>query len=265
MSVKTLDTEVSDTPNVDPAEGGQVAEGDSGFSEETYEYLDIDSVAGRRVRVKVDGEEIDVPIEEALNGYSRTADYTRKTQEIARQRQELQVAAALQQRLTKDPEGTIKALAQHFGVSMAEARQIAAEPTSPQRAWWDEGEAGDPRDARIAAIEAELQERRRQEAQNQLERTVSNLRAKYADFDTAEVISTALELGTEDLEYVYKALAWDKLQKKQAEAAKLQQQKRQAAVVSGGESSAGKPAPSNDNIKSVRDAWLASLRELGVS
>jgi len=36
--------------------------------------------------VKVDGEEIEVPIDELLNGYSRTQDYTRKTQKLAEER-----------------------------------------------------------------------------------------------------------------------------------------------------------------------------------
>jgi hypothetical protein len=37
-------------------------------------------------RVKVGKDEIEVPLDELLKGYSRTADYTRKTQEIADQR-----------------------------------------------------------------------------------------------------------------------------------------------------------------------------------
>lgn len=37
-------------------------------------------------RVKVDKEEIDVPLDELLKGYSRTADYTKKTQELAESR-----------------------------------------------------------------------------------------------------------------------------------------------------------------------------------
>jgi hypothetical protein len=37
-------------------------------------------------RVKVGKDELDVPLDELLKGYSRTADYTRKTQEIAETR-----------------------------------------------------------------------------------------------------------------------------------------------------------------------------------
>ena len=41
-------------------------------------------------RVKVDGEEIEVPLGELLKGYQRQADYTRKTQRIAEERKKLQ-------------------------------------------------------------------------------------------------------------------------------------------------------------------------------
>ena len=46
-------------------------------------------------RVKVDGEEVEVPLDELLKGYSRTADYTRKTQAIAEARKQAEAEAAL--------------------------------------------------------------------------------------------------------------------------------------------------------------------------
>ena len=44
-------------------------------------------------RVKVDGEEIEVPEDEVLKGYSRTSDYTRKTQKLAEERKALEAEA----------------------------------------------------------------------------------------------------------------------------------------------------------------------------
>lgn len=49
-----------------------------------------DSSLPQTVTVKVDGEEVEVPLEEALAGYSRTQDYTRKTMALAEERQKLQ-------------------------------------------------------------------------------------------------------------------------------------------------------------------------------
>lgn len=42
----------------------------------------------RVFKVKVDGEEVEVPEDELLRGYSRTQDYTRKTQALAEQRKQ---------------------------------------------------------------------------------------------------------------------------------------------------------------------------------
>lgn len=40
----------------------------------------------QRFRVRVDNEEVEVSLDELLNGYSRTADYTRKTQKLSEER-----------------------------------------------------------------------------------------------------------------------------------------------------------------------------------
>jgi hypothetical protein len=63
-----------DLEDDDEEDAGEVDEGDD---EETY------------VVVKIDGEEHEVTLDEAIKGYQRTADYTRKTQELASQRKEL--------------------------------------------------------------------------------------------------------------------------------------------------------------------------------
>jgi hypothetical protein len=53
-----------------------------------------------KVKVKVDGQEIEATLDEVIKGYSRTADYTRKTQELAAQRktQEAEFAALRDER-----------------------------------------------------------------------------------------------------------------------------------------------------------------------
>ena len=55
-------------------------------SEETEETEDGEGQQPTTFRVKVNGEEIEVTQDELLRGYSRTQDYTRKTQELAEQR-----------------------------------------------------------------------------------------------------------------------------------------------------------------------------------
>lgn len=56
--------------------------------EEDYseEYEEPEEEPTPTYRVKVGKEEVDVPLDELLKGYSRTADYTKKTQEVAEAR-----------------------------------------------------------------------------------------------------------------------------------------------------------------------------------
>lgn len=68
--------EDTDDAETDEVEGGGEDEG----LNETY-------------RVKVDGEVVDVTLKEALAGYQRQADYTRKAQALAAEREELVAAA----------------------------------------------------------------------------------------------------------------------------------------------------------------------------
>lgn len=49
--------------------------------------------APQTFKVKVDGEEVEVPLDELLKGYSREQDYTRKTQAVAEQRKAAEAEA----------------------------------------------------------------------------------------------------------------------------------------------------------------------------
>lgn len=52
------------------------------------------------VTAKVDGEEVEIPLSEAVQGYQRQKDYTRKTQELSEQREEVgKIREAYAQRL----------------------------------------------------------------------------------------------------------------------------------------------------------------------
>lgn len=65
----------------------EVAEEQEIESEEQEEYEEEEEQEQTPTyRVKVGKDEVEVPLDELLKGYSRTADYTRKTQEVAEQR-----------------------------------------------------------------------------------------------------------------------------------------------------------------------------------
>ena len=76
---------------------------DGGVEEPPRQYVEIDDPDNRYVRVKVDGEDVEVPFSEVMKGYSREADYTRKAQAVAQQRQEAEYGISLQRALAGEP------------------------------------------------------------------------------------------------------------------------------------------------------------------
>lgn len=59
---------------------------ESDVSAEEAEYQEEEVEESPKYRVKANGEELEVTLDELLNGYSRTADYQKKTQSLAEQR-----------------------------------------------------------------------------------------------------------------------------------------------------------------------------------
>ena len=97
------------------SEGQAVAAGEiESLSEQEIELLPVDEYGDKYVAVQVNGEEVRVPLKEALSGYQRQADYTRKTQELSEQRRQVQFGGALQEALQNDPKGTLELLKQHL-------------------------------------------------------------------------------------------------------------------------------------------------------
>jgi len=72
--------------------------------EEVAEEEEFDVVAEEDLKytIKVDGEELEVGIEELKNGYQRQADYTRKSQALAEQRKETEAIQSERQRLEQE-------------------------------------------------------------------------------------------------------------------------------------------------------------------
>ena len=81
--------------------------------------------------VTVDGEQMDVSQTELINGYQRQADYTRKTQELATERERLAQGEAIVQALESDPESAVSALADAFGIRMGNQVSVSEEVSCP--------------------------------------------------------------------------------------------------------------------------------------
>jgi predicted metal-dependent hydrolase len=211
--------------------------------------------------VQVGGEEVRVPLKEALSGYQRQADYTRKTQELSEQRRQVQFGAALQEALQSNPKETLELLGKHYGIQQT---------ISPE-----EELLMDPVEKQYKQLEQRMQAFEQAKAMQELENTVSTLQSRYgSDFDADEVVSKALVIGSTDLEAVYKQMKFDSVYedaqavrqlraKKTQETEKVTQAKRGASVVSGGASSSSADVSAKP-ITSLRDAYEAAKRQHNV-
>ena len=72
-------------------EDREEAQFDTDASADDAEYEEEAVEESPKYRVKANGEELEVSLDELLNGYSRTADYQKKTQSLAEQRKAVEV------------------------------------------------------------------------------------------------------------------------------------------------------------------------------
>lgn len=85
VEAQTDDVEGTESETEEETEALQAEE--ESESEETEETEEQEEQP-KSYLVKVDGEEVEVTLDELQKGYSRTQDYTRKTQALAEQRKE---------------------------------------------------------------------------------------------------------------------------------------------------------------------------------
>jgi hypothetical protein len=223
------------------------------------DYFTWDEYADRPVKLNIAGEEIDVPLKEALAGYQRQADYTRKTQELSEQRKQVQFGSALQEALQNDPKSTLELLKQHYGL---EEQQSSEDELLL-----------DPVEKQYRQLESRMKAFEQQKALNDLEKTVESLSRKYGDaFDADEVIAKALATGNSNLEAVYKQTAFDRIfeqnvtanqvkAKKADDEKAIVQAKRDATVVSKGASAKSADVPSKP-VTTLRDAFEMAKRQI---
>ena len=245
------------TEVIDPIiEDGQVEElGEAGVIEEP-ELFDFTQYNDKVVKLQVDGEEVQVPLQEALAGYQRQADYTRKTQELSEQKKQVQYASALQEALQNDPAATLQLLQQQYGLNVQPEEEEWMDPAEKQFRSLEQ---------RIAAFESE-------KALDELQRTIDKLQSKYGeDFNPDEVVAKALATGSTDLEAIFKQVTFDKVYSKASESSKKLadeqarvQAKRSATIVSTGSSSKGGSTTTTTQPKTVFEAFEQAKKGLGL-
>lgn len=124
-------------------------------------------------KIEIDGIG-EVTLEELKNGYLRTSDYTKKTQDVANQRRENEEAIKLMQELKRNP-----TVAQEMSTKLPNMQQL------------------DPAQAKIMELENKVYDML-------LVQEINELKSKYEDFDAKTVLEIANEKKLYNLEDAYK-------------------------------------------------------------
>jgi hypothetical protein len=96
------ETEAEEVEEEAPEEEEGQAEEETEEEVEEEEETEIVAEEDLKYTIKVDGEELEVGIEELKNGYQRQADYTRKSQALAQQRKETEQIQSERMRLEQE-------------------------------------------------------------------------------------------------------------------------------------------------------------------
>ena len=217
----------------------------------------LEEPAAGAYTVKVDGDEQQVSLNELRDGYQRQADYTRKTQELASERNRLQQAEAIVQSLEADPAGTLEALGDAFGVARA-----TGEPTGAVDPW----DEPDPNEQRLATLEARLEQQDRVHRRQQVEKQVETLKGSYGEFNASEPYQHALKHKIGNLEAALTHMRYNDVATR---ANKLEQDqertdaKREASMVEpSGSKQAGSSTEPVNKPNSIREAFMDAKRSL---
>ena len=217
--------------------------------------------------IKIDGEEQQVTLEELQQGYQRQADYTRKTQEVAAERERLQHAEQVISALEADPEATLQSLMRSFNIDLTPPSR---EDQQQMQAEWD---AMDDTERKVLMLEQRLAQQDQRFAQQEqaqrvqrIEREVSTLQEKYGEFNAKELVNHAIKHRIPNLDAAYahwrfndvKSVA-DKLTQDQ----EITSKKRDASVVTtGGSNQATGDVESTPQVSSLREAFALAKKQL---
>ena len=242
-----------------PADTDGQAETEGTVSEPTA--FNVDEYGSQMATVTVNGEEVQVTVEEALKGYQRQSAFTQGMQEVSSARA---LQTALENPATRAQ--ALQLMNDQYGTAAASE---AAEASAAEGA--DGYQDQSP-------VERQLAELREWKLGIELDETIARLQAKYGDtFVADEVYNAAIERGVQDisgLEGVFQSLKFEEMFAKatatdQAAAAdQADDSARQAAaaaaaatVASGNGVSAGSPASApiryNTFAEAAEAAWAS--------
>ncbi len=164
--------ETTQNPTTPPATKTTSTETTDNKQTETTEEVKEKTKEEKQDKINIDGVG-EVTLDELKNGYLRTADYTKKTQEVSRKSKDAEEAIALYNHLKQNPQ-----LAQQ----LLQTEKLPA--------------TLDPAANKISELENKMYDM-------MLQQEISTLQNKYPDFEIKDVLETAQEKKIVNLEDAY--------------------------------------------------------------
>ena len=262
------------------------------------DFLDTSEIGDRMVRLTVDGEEVVVPLSEALSGYNSQAATKRfqeastLKQEAEASRREAEQAVNLARAVSNDPGMTMKVLASQAGLTVeqflnltpnqqqniAEATEVEPEFSDPlEKALYQERQARIALEQRIGAQEEMYAN---QQADARISQSIGALQSQYGATpeDARSVVRQAYEMrvGPEMFPMIYQSQMYQKSQATNsaqaeasataaAETARRQQAASQASnAISTGTGVVGTAPAQVVQPMTAEEAIRSTLEQLGV-
>lgn len=229
--------EASETPITEQIGDPEFEEQDVSAEEAVEQEEEVEE--SPRYRVKVSGEEVEVSLDELLNGYSRTADYQKKTQSLAEQRKAVEAERVKIEEAAKTRETYSQRLQviEQLLQQQAQGEDLSALKTEDPIAYAVAMAEKVEREKQLQAVQAERQRVQQEQAAHQqalLQKHIQGEQAKlmeaipeFKDDIKAEVVrrdirNYAKSIGFTDQELsqvydsravlaLYKAAQYDKL------------------------------------------------------
>ncbi len=200
--------------------------------------------------VNIDGTEY--TLDEVKSGMLRQADYTRKTQDLAIERQQQARAIALWEALGEDPVGAIEALQEHFADALTPA------------------EALDPNDEFKRDVQSFMEKQQEREAIANVNTELARLETQFGRFDRDALLQHAIDHQIPSLEVALihqratNPAAGAQAQQAAADAAALAAKQALPAVAGANGAAGSLSAGDGKPITSVKGALAAALAEAGL-
>lgn len=251
-------------------------------SDEDDDYEDDEEEPQQQLyKVRVDGEELEVSLDEALQGYQRQKAFTKRSQEAAEMRKAAEKEAAEAKQARDYYAQQLEVVAQQISQTIPQepdwvslAREVTAEEYNAIRAEYDS------RITNLAKVEQERQYVAQQQAAEQEEMLKKHLSAQRSQMleripawknderrneERINVINYARNIGFSEeevasatdaraIELLYKAMQWDNLQKKKPTAKKRTKQAPRMAK-------AGQPRTKNQDASRSRQQAISRLNK----